>query len=210
MNIIAMSRFDKVFFGLILGGFFPLLFLLSTMVLWFYLDRNEDRVLIYLLIGLLIGIAIILIYFRRWLTRKFELPIWFVTGIYLFYNVGVYGMFMGFPVFNLLSGFVAGYYFGKRVKWLNIPSEQHPRLIRQVSLFTGLIMTFICISSGFIALAGKGVGGDLQTMLGLSFEVTKPMIWATTLIGGVSLILIQMMLTRITMIQTIKRSSYSA
>jgi hypothetical protein len=65
-------------------------------------------------------------------------------------------------------------------------------------------MTLICISSGFLALAGEGAGGDIKGMLGLSFEVTKSMVLGITLIGGLSLILTEIILTRITMIKTIE------
>jgi hypothetical protein len=111
---------------------------------------------------------------------------------------------MGFPVFNVLLGLVAGYYSGKRICFKNIKPEKHSKLINQVSLCTGLTMTLICISSGFLALAGEGAGGDIKGMLGLGFEVTKLMVVGITLIGGLSLILTQIILTRITMIKTIK------
>jgi hypothetical protein len=124
---------------------------------------------------------------------------------YLFYNIVVYGFFMGFPVFHCLAGFVAGYYFGKRVLWFNIPAEQHPKIIRQVSGFTGFIMTIFCLASGSMVLAGDGAGSELQHMFGLGFEVTKPMIRALVLVGGISLILVNILLTRITMVQTIKK-----
>jgi len=57
-------------------------------------------------------------------------------------------------------------------------------------------MTLICISSALIALAGNGVGKDLQMMFGLNFEVTKPMIVTIALIGGGTLISSQYYLTK--------------
>jgi len=146
-------------------------------------------------------------FLKRWINKRYVLPIWFVIGIYILYNIGLFGVFMGFPVFNVLLGLLAGYYFGNRICSNKIQQDKHSKLINQVSLFTGLIMIFICISSGFIALVGSGVGYDIQGMLGLGFEVTKPMIWSITLIGGFVLILLQILLTRITMIKTIKNNA---
>ena len=199
-----MKSFDKIFFGFILGFTFPFLLCLLSMIIWFYFDKSESRVFIYLGTGLLIGLIIDLKFLKSWINKRYELAIWFIIFIYLIYNIGIYGFFMGFPVFNVLLGLVAGYYFGKRICFGNIESEKHSKFINQVSLFTGLIMTLICISSGFLALAGAGAGGDIKGMLGLSFEVTKSMVFGITLIGGLSLILTQIILTRITMIKTIK------
>jgi hypothetical protein len=77
--------------------------------------------------------------------RLFELPLWFVVSIYLIYNIGLFGLFMGFPVFHVLLGLPAGYYFGRRIGFENIKPENHAKSIKHVSWFTGLIMVLICI-----------------------------------------------------------------
>lgn len=204
--MLSMKKFDKILIGLFVGGAPPILFCMVSVMIWFYLDKLESRALIYVTAGFFLGSLIDLKFLRGWINDRYKLPVWFVTGIYLFYNIGIYGLFMGFPVFNLILGLFAGYYFGKKIGSEKISWDQHKKIINQVSLFTGLVMTLNCISSGFIALAGKGVGKDIQGMLGLGFEVTRPMIWSITLIGGIVLILIQILLTKITMIKTIKNS----
>jgi len=65
-------------------------------------------------------------------------------------------------------------------------------------------MTFVCISSGFLAIYDNGAAGMIQNVLGLSFEVTRSMLWGIVLIGGLTLILANVLLTRITLIKTIK------
>jgi ABC-type uncharacterized transport system fused permease/ATPase subunit len=126
--------------------------------------------------------------------------------IYVIYNILVYGFFMGLPVFNVFLGLFAGYYFGNRICFKNVESEKHSKLINQVSLFSGLIMTLICISSGFLALVHNEAAGMIKEVLGLGFEVTKIMVWGIVLIGGLALILINILLTRVTMIKTIKNN----
>ena len=110
---------------------------------------------------------------------------------------------MGFPVFNILLGLLAGYYFGKRICFENIKSEMQSKIINQVSLFSGLIMTLICISTGIIALTEEGIGENVQGMLGLSFEVTKTMIYTIVFVGGLGLIVAQYFITKITIQKTV-------
>jgi hypothetical protein len=45
-----MKRFEKIIIGLIIGSTFPLLLGLLSVVIWFYLDRSEDRAVLYLII----------------------------------------------------------------------------------------------------------------------------------------------------------------
>jgi hypothetical protein len=76
-----------------------------------------------------------------------------------------------------------------------------------VSYFNGGIMTLICVATAFIGLAGNGAGSELRHMLGLGFELTRPMLWAITATGGICLVLFTVISTRITMIQTLRKSS---
>jgi hypothetical protein len=200
-----MKRFEKIFTGLILGSTFPLLFGLLSVIIWFCLDKSEYRIAIYLIIGISSGFLIDYKFLKGWISNRFDLPIWFVAAIYLTYNILVYGFFMGLPVFNLFLGFLAGYYSGNRICFKNVEPAKHSKIINQVSLFAGLIMTFICISSGFLALVHNEAAGMIKDVLGLSFEVTKSMVWGIVLIGGSALILTNVLLTRLTIIITIKR-----
>lgn len=202
-----MRKFDQIFFGLLIAGFSPLLLMMLTMTSWYYLNRNEAHAPHYLALGLVLGLVVDLKYFRSWLQKRYELPVGCVILIYLLYNILVYGFFMGFPAFHPLAGLVAGYYYGLRVKHQNIPAIEYPGIIRRVSFITALVMTVFCIPSGLIGLMADGVGKNIQGMLHLGFEVTRPMLWAITLIGGIILILFTGFLTRIAMNQTLKKSS---
>jgi len=199
-----MKRVEKIVSGLIIGSLFPLSLGLLSVTIWVLFDKSESRPFIYLLSGLLIGGLIDLKFLKSWINHRFNLPIWIIVMIYLVYNVFVYGFFMGFPLFNAFLGLLAGYYFGNRICYNKVGLEKHPKLINQVSIFTGLIMTFVCVSSGFLAIYNNGAAGMIQNILGLSFEVTSSMLWIIVLIGGLTLILTNILLTRITMIKTIK------
>ena len=195
---------EKFILGLIIGCTFPILLGMLAIVAWFYLDRNEAHALFCLLGGISLGLIVDFKYLKVWIAKRYELPIGFIVGIYLFYNVCVFGFFMGFPVFNVLAGIPAGYYFGKRINHDCIPIEKHSKQIRQISVFTAFFMTLICISSACLALIGDGVEHEVQSMLRLDFEVTRPMIWGLMVVGGISLIGLEYVITRVTMIKTIK------
>lgn len=199
-----MKNIEKKINGLIIGCVFPLSLGLLSVTIWVSIDKSESRLLIYLISGLLIGVLIDLKFLKGWISRRFNLPIWIIALIYIVYNVFVYGFFMGLPVFNAFLGLLAGYYFGNRICFNKVESEKLPKLINQVSIFSGLIMTFVCISSGFLAIYDNGAAGMIQDVLGLSFEVTSPMLWGIVLIGGLILILVNVFLARYTMIKTIK------
>lgn len=199
-----MKRFEKIFIGLIFGCTFPLLFGLLSVITWFYIDKSENRVIIYITAGLLFGLIIDLKFLKGWIKHRFDLPLWYIAGIHIFYNICVYGFFMGFPVFNLLLGLIAGYYFGNRIIYNKIQPEKRSKQINKVSLFTGLIMTLICVSSAIIGLTDKTIGGNIQGMLGLDFEITKAMILTLIFVGGFSLIIFQYFVTRLTIIKTIR------
>ena len=168
-----MKSFDKIFFGFLVGFAFPFILGVLSVILWFYIDKNESSALIYLIAGLLFGLVIDLKFLKKWIKKRYELSIWFIILIYLIYNIGMYGFFMGFPVFNVLLGLAAGYYFGKRVCFSGIKSEVLSKIIKQVSLFTGLITALICISSGLITILDNSTGSTIKGMLGLNFEIAK-------------------------------------
>ncbi|MFH0761092.1 MAG: hypothetical protein V2A67_06280 [Bacteroidota bacterium] len=202
-----MKNLEKKIDGLIIGSLFPLSLGLIAVTLWFLLDKSESRPIIYVAIGLALGVLIDLKFLKGWINRRYTLPLWTVAAIYIVYNMLVYGFFMGLPVFNVFLGLLAGYYFGHRICFNQVAPEKHSKLVNQVSLFTGLIMTLVCISSGFLALMDNQAAGMIKEVLGLDFEVTHAMMWGIVLIGGCILILTTILLTRITMNKIIKNHS---
>jgi hypothetical protein len=114
-----MKRSEKIITGFIIGSTFPLLLALLSGVIWFFLDGNESRVLLYVISGFLLGFIMDVGFLKKWIDKRYELPVWFIAGIYLFYNICIYGMFMGFPVFNVAMGIMAGYYYGNRIYYNN-------------------------------------------------------------------------------------------
>jgi len=201
-----MKLIDKLLFGLLLGFSFPALFFLIALILWYSLFQDFN-VLSFVLSGFIIGLFIDALILKKLINRTLDLSTWILTGFYLFYNVCIYGAFMGFPVFNLVMGIIAGYYFGIKINNRNISLKKVEALKKNVPLFSGLTMLLFCISTGFLALTEKTIGEELQKMFGLGFDVTRNMIIAIVIVGGIALIFTQFYLTRIVMIKTIRKNN---
>jgi len=203
-DVVGSESFDKLIFGVFFGFLFPACFFLAAFILWFYFFQLV-KPLYFVLSGLFTGLLVDLLILKKLVRRRFELPVWFLILTYLFCNLVMFGMFMGFPVFNLFLGIIAGYYFGKRVRYNNISFTASKPVIRLVASFTASVILVICIASGYIATVGEGVGSDLQHMFRLNFLITKAMIWEIIWIGGITLIIAEFWLTKFTMIQIIKK-----
>lgn len=198
-----MQKIDKIIFGTIVGVFFLFLFSWIAIGIGFYVFKEHGMPYLFAA-GLIAGIIADLFLLKRLLANLFDLQYLLLAGFYILCNIFIYGTFMGFPVFNLAMGLVAGYYTGRRITVKNIVPPQKEKLIRNVSLFSTLIMLMICISSAFIALREKTIGEELQGMLGLNFVPRKGLIIAGIIIGGSALIIIQYFITRIMIVQTAK------
>jgi len=197
-----MKPLDKLLFGLIFGASFPLFFFLIALALRYFF---QDVSAYYFVIpGLIAGIITDIIFLKRLVRITLDLPEWAIIVFYLFYNICLYGMFMGFPVFNLVMGVIAGYYYGIKINHKNFTMHEIEIIKKRVSLFAGSIMVIICISSAVIALTEKTICQELEGMLDLKFQVTMNMVIALILIGGATLIITQYYLTKIAITLAIK------
>jgi hypothetical protein len=198
-----MKTIDKLIFGLFFGFSFPLFFFLIAITFVYYFQTINP--LYFVVTGLTVGLLTDVLFLKRLMKITFSLSLWIIIVFYLFYNICIYGFFMGFPVFNLVMGVIAGYYYGIRINRNGYSLSMIEFLKKRVPFYTGLVMLLICISTALIALSEKTIGLELQGMLGLNFEVTKTMIIFIILFGGSSLIITQYFLTRIVLTMTIKQ-----
>ena len=198
-----MNKTDKIIFGSILVVFFPFLFALIAIGIGFYVFE-EHGMPFFFAAGLIAGIIADFFFIKRLLANLFDLQYWLLAGFYILCNIFIYGVFMGFPVCNLVMGLIAGYYFGRRIAVKNILSPEREILIKKISAFSAFIMLLICISSAFIALNEKTIGEELQGMLNLGFVPGKGLVIGGIITGGLALILIQYFITRIVVVKTLK------
>lgn len=199
-----MKYFDKYFFSILIGMAFPFILCLLSVVIWFYVDKSDRHFALYSITGLIIGLLIDGYFLKGWIRNMYRLSPILILIFYIIYNIGLYGFFMGFPVFNSFLGLIAGYYYGKKISFEKIAGSKQIRIKRQVLLISGLIMTLICVPTGLMAFEGSGVGGMIESILGLDFKVTNLMIWGIIIVGGFTLIFVQIFLTKFAMEKTIE------
>lgn len=200
-----MTRSDKLIFGSILAILFPGLFAIIALTLGFSV-LNSNQIPYYFFSGIFLGIIADIFLLRGILDRLFSLPDWILAIFYVVFNVFIYGFFMGFPVFNVLMGIVAGYYTGRKIVTTKILQPERKPVVKKVLLFCVLVMVCVCISSATLALNEKTIGEELQGMLGLNFLPGMDLIIAGIIVGGSALICIQYLLTRLTIYQTLRYS----
>jgi hypothetical protein len=199
-----VKKAENIFFGIFFGIILPLLFVQLAFLIWFFADKNESRVLYYLIPGIIPGLILNFFFLKSWVNKKFELPHWIMAAVFIFFNVEIFGMFMGFPVFTVIIAVLSGFYYGRRLQYESASAEKISETGRRVTLFTGAVMVVNCIASAYIALAGRGVGSEIQHMFHLGFEVTKLVLWAIIFVGGTILVLLQISLTWLTMMMILK------
>ncbi len=192
-----MKKIDRLIFGIALGSVLPLMMFMISLAAGYYIPIDEKYMPFITAAAILTGLILDLLFLKKLLSGLFEMPLLLPSMIYIFFNVIVYGAFMGMPVFNAFMGIIAGYYIGRKILISKIKSPQKEILRRKVFRFSGLIMIMLCISSAFLALNEKTIGEELQGMLRLGFTPTRRMIIAGIISGGILLIIIQYFLTRI-------------
>jgi len=155
----------------------------------------ESRIFQCALAGLLLGIVVDVLFLRGWVRRAYSMNTWVWQAVYLFYSVGMFGFFMGVPVFNVMMALPAGVFVGRWLAHNGADSTHMQKVARQAAVFTASTLGLVCIASGAIALVNRSTASDLQRMLGLQFHVTPVMIIGIILGGGTMILALDWWLT---------------
>jgi hypothetical protein len=168
---------------MLFGWWGSFLFLPETFIPWFALG------------GLLLGFGFALWRWPRALKRLYMIDWLSCFGVMLFYVAGMFGFFMGVPVFHVLLVIPAGLYWGRRMKTRQFgPSEtrkQRRRLVWVMGGLTGLVAAI----SGLIAWNDPYTLANLRGMLQL--QLTWLFVKVTIWVGGFAMVVAAMMLTRL-------------
>jgi hypothetical protein len=156
----------------------------------------ESLIFAGMLAGLLLGILIDVAFLKGWVHRAYSSSPIVWGGVYLFYSVGLFGFFMGVPVFNVGLAVPAGFFVGAYLAHQDARLPQVQRAARRSSTVTTCILALVCGASATVALIDPYTADNLEGMLGLSFPVTTPMIVGIILIGGSFLLVLQWWLTK--------------
>lgn len=189
-----MQRIENAFIGLALGAVPVIVCFLAGW--WIAIPfLPESRVFISALAGLVCGILIDFFFLKGWVQRAFSFKAWVWKAVYVFYSVGMFGFFMGVPVFHVLLAFPTGVFVGRWLAHTGADSARMRQVARRAAVFTTSVLGLVCLASATIALASPSTGRDLRGMLRLPFEVTTVMILALIVVGGAAILILNWWLT---------------
>jgi hypothetical protein len=165
----------------------------------------EEQIPFWALAGLALGLLVDLLFLRRWLAKAYALPVPVWIGLYLFYSVGLFGFFMGVPVFNLLLAIPAGFFVGAKLAHDRPPEIEIKKVVDHTVSFTTAVLALVCLTSASLALADPHTPVNLEGLLGLGFAVTLPMLLGVILVGGAGLLAANWWLVRKTIDLTYRK-----
>ncbi len=153
----------------------------------------ESWIFLFVLAGFLVGVIIDISFLRKWIHTAYSMKPLVWKMIYLFYSFGMFGFFMGVPVFNVALALPAGFFIGGWLVNNSADSARMKKAARYSALFTTSVLAFICALSATIALVNSSTTSDLQGMFGL--QITHVMIIGIILGGGIFILILQWWLT---------------
>jgi hypothetical protein len=194
-----MIKIEKLFFGFIIRAVIPISSFLTFWWISIAFTKDEKIVASSAIAGLLLGVVVSIVILRRQ-SDCYELSNNSLVFIYLFYNVCFLGAFMGFPLFNLFWGLIAGIYFGRKLSLENADNTKVTSMTKKISFFTAIVMGFIVIFSTVIVLLDKYRSENIKGTLGLSFDISPSLLLVMVFGGGVALIILQYWITKLSII----------
>jgi hypothetical protein len=188
------TKIERFAFGLILAPLAPIGGLLGF---WWtsYALLPERWIAFCAISGLALGILADIFILKKMIARAYGFGMIFWGAIFLFYTVGVFGFFMGVPVFNAALAVPAGFVVGGKLAHETADGARVRQASLRTCILTTVLMALVCAASAFFALISPSTPSDLRGMLGLGFEVTSAMIWGLILIGGAGLLAVNWLLT---------------
>lgn len=188
-----MKSFERIFLHLINAW----MFVFAGFAIGFLMTypQKEAGVPWLSIVGALAGLAV------WWASRARLLELLlhntiYQLGIDCVYMVGLFGFFMGVPVFNILPGIGLAYIHGLNARQKGLPAEAFTGQLRQVNGITLAILCVFLAASAAIALLDPYTGGNLQGMFGLTNQVTLGQIALIIAVGGLGLMAAQWLLER--------------
>jgi len=182
-----MTRLDTVVSRVVLGAIAPIALMLAGWWGAFGLLGDSPAIGPAAVGGLALGFVLDLTLLRRRLGSLYELRLPALCAVALFYSIGIYGFFMGFPVFNAAVGIAGGWVVGRRVALDGLGADRLRRDSRTVASIATAFLVVLCVATAVMAWSEATLGSQLRGMFGLPFDVTRPMIAAIIVVGGVAL-----------------------
>lgn len=188
----GLTALDRIFLFCVYAPVFPIMLFLAGW--WGSIPLvPENRIFIYAFLGLALGIGADLVVLGRWLKAGYRIGMVARIAVYLFYMVGVWGFFMGVPVFNVLVGAAAGIFVSRGMTMDGAGKRAIRKALGRTAIFATAVMLLVCIASAAIAFLSSSTPSDLSGMSGL--RITPAIVRLIILVGGVFLLVAQYWLT---------------
>lgn len=162
----------------IIGAFLALLIPLIVFVIFWWsiasfdifniLAIPENIIAVVAVTGLAIGIVLDIIYLKKWTTKFYEMNKVFSILLYLFCSFMAVAFFMGFPIGNLLLGFLAGVYVGRKWNYLNNSDRaSFSSASKKVGIFSASVTSIEAFPIGVLALQEESIIDSINRVFGL-------------------------------------------
>jgi hypothetical protein len=175
-------------------GFMPLVVCLVATVLFVGMVFGTEVLGPWTLWSLLPGIAIDIVFLKKWVRNAYQINTKILAAIYIFYAVIAIGICMGIPIFHFLMCVAAGIYIARKMLLTEADEQNHKQVFKRMARFCAAVMVLICCLITLWAIAGQMIGDEVETPL-LTFTLTVPIFFAIVLTGGAVLVLAQYWLT---------------
>jgi hypothetical protein len=169
-----MTKTESLAVGFAVGILCPLLLFVvcwwvtAALTIYHVLHIPESGVAVAALAGLVLGVALDVLYLRRWIARFYSVNLRVMALLYLSCSAIAVALFMGLPVGNVVLGTLAGAYIGRREYYAARSREVVVKAIRRASLFTAITTGVEALPIGLLALGEDWVVDWLQTITGMA------------------------------------------
>jgi len=188
-----LSKIEVLILGMFFG-FLPLVICLVGTVFFAGMVFGTEVLGPWTLWSLLPGVAIDVVFLKKWVRNAYRMNSKILAGIYFFYSVVAIAMGMGVPIFNFVLCIAAGIYIARKMHFTGADEQIRRRAFKRMAVFCASVMVFICCLITLLAILGQMIGYRFETPW-LSFTFTLPIFFAIVLTGGAVLVLAQYWLT---------------
>ncbi len=116
--------------------------------------------------GLAMGIFLDIIYLKKWALKFYEMNKVVSILLYLFCSFMAVAFFMGFPIGNLVLGFLAGIYVGRKYHYVNRDQANFSSASKNVSIFSAFVTSIEALPTGLLALQEESIIDIINQIFG--------------------------------------------
>jgi hypothetical protein len=164
--------------------------------MFYTLTKDVSLIGLGCILGAAAGIVCNVLFLHKLAAHPYSQRTWVAVLLLVLYSIGIFGFFMGVPVFNILTGMLAAVYIGRQAKILGRDPASFTRQLKQTQILLFFVLLILCAASAWLALSDSHTAANLEGMFSLNFSLTQPILAAIILVGGAMLLAFQAALVR--------------